>query len=297
MQGAVRIAMSLIVRDEIDLIAENIRFHAAQGVDSFIVMDNASRDGTRERVGELAKDFDIEIVDQQATDFRKGLWSTELACRMRETGNADYIISNDADEFWLSKQGNIKEALAKREPVLAVRRTNMLPLADDLNRPDFKFYDAILNVVRPLGRQQACIDPLVPLNFPMLLREFPPKIICQLEGLQFIRHGNHDVEHKGGSPTVSHNLHIYHFPLKRYAQFVKKIEFARERFAHEQNPQPGISWHLRRWVAQMDLGTFAEEYASYPIEREAAADLEARGIIERDESIRRFFVRRYGQLV
>jgi hypothetical protein len=32
-----RLAMSLIVRDELEFIADNIRFHAAQGVDNFIV--------------------------------------------------------------------------------------------------------------------------------------------------------------------------------------------------------------------------------------------------------------------
>jgi hypothetical protein len=49
--------MSFIVRDELEFIAENIRLHAAQGVDNFIVMDNGSRDGTHERLEALRLDL------------------------------------------------------------------------------------------------------------------------------------------------------------------------------------------------------------------------------------------------
>jgi hypothetical protein len=38
----------MIVRDELPLIEKNIEFHAKQGVDHFVVMDNTSVDSTRE---------------------------------------------------------------------------------------------------------------------------------------------------------------------------------------------------------------------------------------------------------
>lgn len=38
--------MTLLVRDEQDIIRENIEFHLSQGVSFFIVTDNLSADGT-----------------------------------------------------------------------------------------------------------------------------------------------------------------------------------------------------------------------------------------------------------
>ena len=39
-----RVVMTLLVRNEEDVVAENILFHHAQGVESFLVMDNLSTD-------------------------------------------------------------------------------------------------------------------------------------------------------------------------------------------------------------------------------------------------------------
>ena len=44
----VKLAMTLIVRNEADIIEDNLRYHRAQGVDFFIVLDNGSTDGTLE---------------------------------------------------------------------------------------------------------------------------------------------------------------------------------------------------------------------------------------------------------
>ncbi len=48
LRHAVKLAMTLIVRNEADVIEDNLRFHRAQGVDFFIALDNGSTDGTVE---------------------------------------------------------------------------------------------------------------------------------------------------------------------------------------------------------------------------------------------------------
>jgi len=42
-----KLVMTLLVRDEEDIIGENIEFHIRQGVDFFLVMDNNSIDNTK----------------------------------------------------------------------------------------------------------------------------------------------------------------------------------------------------------------------------------------------------------
>ena len=41
-----KLAMAMKVKDEADIIEVTLRYHAAQGVDVFIVTDNGSTDGT-----------------------------------------------------------------------------------------------------------------------------------------------------------------------------------------------------------------------------------------------------------
>ena len=50
-----RVVMTLLVRNEEDVIAENILFHHAQGVESFLVMDNLSTDATSAILRRLAR--------------------------------------------------------------------------------------------------------------------------------------------------------------------------------------------------------------------------------------------------
>ncbi len=40
--------MTYKLRDEADVIEDNIRYHVAQGITSFLATDNGSTDGTRE---------------------------------------------------------------------------------------------------------------------------------------------------------------------------------------------------------------------------------------------------------
>jgi cellulose synthase/poly-beta-1,6-N-acetylglucosamine synthase-like glycosyltransferase len=119
------IVMTILVKDEIDIIETNIRTHANLGVDAFVVMDNNSTDGTREKLEELKKEFEITIIDEKGL-YNQARWMKKLSNSAKKIYNPDWVINNDADEFWLPKEGTIKEALNFKGAVLTCQRYNMV---------------------------------------------------------------------------------------------------------------------------------------------------------------------------
>jgi GT2 family glycosyltransferase len=54
-----RIVAIMVVRNEADLLPVNVRYHAAQGVTEFRIVDNGSSDATTTRLRELSRSFRI----------------------------------------------------------------------------------------------------------------------------------------------------------------------------------------------------------------------------------------------
>ena len=67
------LAMSILVRDEVDIIEDNVRHHAAGGISSFIVTDNGSVDGTREVLESLSREIDLTIIDEKSMTIDQDL--------------------------------------------------------------------------------------------------------------------------------------------------------------------------------------------------------------------------------
>ncbi len=141
-----RLAMSILVRNEADIIEDNIRFHSRQGVDCFAVMDNGSDDGTREILEKLSQEFDLHIIDQPEQNYQQARWMTQLADYCRKTLQADLVISNDADEFWQADNGqSLKQYLHRNDSIVTIRRYNMA-LSETALQENFHFADTELRV-------------------------------------------------------------------------------------------------------------------------------------------------------
>jgi hypothetical protein len=128
-----KLAMTLIVRNEADIIEDNLRYHRAQGVDFFIVLDNGSTDGTVEILKSYETAGILTLVSMPGTMLtiqRKG--NTRIARLAYEMG-ADWVIHNDADEFWWPVTGDLKDALETIPDDLGVV---LAPRTEFLPRPD-----------------------------------------------------------------------------------------------------------------------------------------------------------------
>ncbi len=106
-----RVAMTLVVRDEVDLVGEWLRYHLARGIDQVIVTDHRSVDGTTELLAEHAGDGRVRVIREEAPEMRQAEWVTRMARLAATEHGADWVINSDADEFWWPREGDVHELL------------------------------------------------------------------------------------------------------------------------------------------------------------------------------------------
>src|SRR5919197_4956414 len=110
-----KLVMTLLVRDEEDIVRDTLDFHLAQGVDRVIVTDNGSEDGTVEALREYEERGAVEMLLEPSDDYSQGRWVTRMA-RLAAREGADWVINSDADEFWWPRAGTLKEVLSAVPP-------------------------------------------------------------------------------------------------------------------------------------------------------------------------------------
>lgn len=109
-----KVIMTVLVRDEADIINQHLSYHINMGIDGFIVTDNRSRDGTREILENHKKSGHIiELIDEPSEAFDQTAWVHRMIELARDKYGADYCINSDADEFWYTPSGSLSEELSK----------------------------------------------------------------------------------------------------------------------------------------------------------------------------------------
>ncbi len=276
------LGLIMLVRDEVDFVGPNLRFHHQQGFERFAVMVNAARDGTREELEELAETLPITIVDQPDTSFRQVEWATQLAHVLEEAG-VDWGIRIDADEFIAAHECSLKDLIAEIDQPILCRRENVLPLVSDCRQPTYHpLRDCWLRVAKPLG-VYPFRSPESPEPFPVVLRCLPGKVLFPLKGLVRVREGNHSVEHRRPTLRFLHEVLIRHYPVRRFDQFMRRLDHWEQRF--ERNPPSGgISVHIRRWLKLRQEGQIEKEYDNFSI-----PDADLGSLLERGTLVEDFF--------
>ena len=129
-----RLVMTLLVRDEADVVDAQIAFHLHAGVDFVIAMDNASTDGTTEILERYERVGVLRLIHEDGDDMRQSEWVTRMARLAATEHGADWVINSDADEFWWPRGGSIKDVLGTVPARFGVVRgcwRHFLPRPDD----------------------------------------------------------------------------------------------------------------------------------------------------------------------
>ena len=124
-----KVVMTLLVRNEEDILRENIEFHLSQGVSFIIATDNLSKDGTASILKEYEAKGLARYFFEDSDQFDQHKWVTRMAVLAFTEYGADWVINNDADEFWWPNSGNLEDVFSnvpKEFDVAEARRTNFV---------------------------------------------------------------------------------------------------------------------------------------------------------------------------
>jgi hypothetical protein len=108
----VKIVMTLMARDEADIVDEHIRYHLEAGIDFVIATDHRSVDGTSEILRTHERQGHLHLLRERSEAYEQGEWVTRMARLAAEEFGADWVVNSDADEFWLPRGGTFREVLA-----------------------------------------------------------------------------------------------------------------------------------------------------------------------------------------
>jgi len=231
-----KLVMTLLVRDEQDIIRENIEFHLAQGVDFFIATDNRSVDATTSILKEYESRGLLHYISETRDDYNQRAWVTRMARMAYSEYGGDWVINNDADEFWFPLEGNLKETFKKLPDevnMLRADRHNFVVVGDSVE----PFWSRM--VYREKNSQNALGGTL------------PPKVAHRGAANVRVSQGNHSVEGIGILNMIKGPIEILHFPIRGYKQIENKISLG------------GAAYARNRELPESDGRTWRKLYEDY----------------------------------
>ncbi|MGR3313891.1 glycosyltransferase family 2 protein [Roseovarius indicus] len=242
-----KLVMLLLVRDEIDIISANMTFHLDHGVDKVVAIDNGSVDGTRDVLDEFERAGAATVIDEPGRNYDQTTWTTNAALRARDEEGADFIFSNDADEFWTIPGGNLKAGLAETDArILVCNRLNMVypwDTPDDTPWLDRLVYRAKAPFPRP-RLNDIYRDPM---DHPYFYHALFPKVMMRAEGLVSIAQGNHEAQYDQPADETTSDIEIFHYPVRNREQLAKKVVQGGQAYEANTELTPRMGWHWRRW--------------------------------------------------
>ncbi len=259
-----KLIMTIPVDNKEYIIGENLYYHTKLGIDGFVILLHKSKDGSKKIINSFKKIVPIFVYEKRGNIFLDGQWRTEMAMLAKKKLRADWVISNDADEFWLLNDLNssIKKVLeTSHENVVYTKRYNVLPYSDDSQKPITsppRNYTYV--VTGPTFKdKEISYKELTPLDY--LLKAAAGKAACKTDGLASIDHGSHEIKIRNISSIVSNKLFILHYPIFSKEVFIKESLSKVKSMLKNRKLKEGQDWRIK-FLQYLIINKRLEEFSS-----------------------------------
>jgi len=259
-----KVVLTLLARDESDIVDAHLRYHLENGVDFVIATDNRSQDGTTEILESYAREGCLHLIREPHHIYHQADWVTRMARLAATDFGADWVLHSDADEFWWPRDGSLREVL------------EAVPAHYGLLAGLWRHF-----VARP-EREEPFWERMVvrARSSTFAARYWPPwlKVAHRADPTVAISQGNH---HASGPGLVLLRewipFEIFHLPVRSREQMVKKFAIGVEHFAAP---------HTRAMFAEIDSESAETTFQRLVVGDDALATGLADGSLALDTRLR-----------
>jgi Glycosyl transferase family 2 len=206
-----KLVMTLLVRDEADVLEQQLAFSFAAGVDFVVATDHGSSDGTTEILERYVEAGVLLLYRESGAEYRQAEWVTRMARVAASELEADWVINSDADEFWWPCGGGLKDVLARLPGQVGVVGTlvRVFPPRDG----DGPFHE----------RMDVRFTPAAPVNDPTSPFRVNTRLVHRASPTVCVGTGNAGVSGLGGGVRAAAPIDVLHFPIRGLEHFERKF--------------------------------------------------------------------------
>lgn len=270
-----QLIMTLLVKNEEDVLEDNLLFHKAMGVDGFIITDNNSTDRTPEIILKYKeKGWIKEVINETATNYEQKDWVDRMIWKAKTIYNADWVINADADELWYSPSENLKTELsATHANVLNCEMRSVYP---EEGKPFWQWNKMVKAIAEP---------EIYDLSRYSLFERQNKKVIHRATCYLQISMGNHKVTMFPKQSEYG-RVRVYHYNIRGKQHFMEKMINGGKQLEQHSSKRGGRHW---RYFYQLHKeGKLEAEYERV-IGKPAFDQLSKDGFIYIDTTIPDFF--------
>jgi hypothetical protein len=204
-----KIVMTLLARNEEELLDAHLAFHRAAGVDLVLAIDNASDDATPEIFKTHARDGFVNVT-YEAGDLKQADWVTRLARQAATEFGADWVIIADADEFYWPRGGTLNDVFSAVPARYGGVRGMLRNFAPRPYGDDFFAERMTVRVCNPGAEDNSPYSP----RFKAMHRGDPNVTVLP---------GSNRVDGSGLDPLPGwYPIDVLHFPIRSLEHFTEK---------------------------------------------------------------------------